>query len=30
MVNYYKTIDGFICPVDACEPGCWVNCIEPR
>lgn len=29
MVNYYKTIDGFICPVDACEPGCWVNCIDP-
>lgn len=30
MVNYYKTIDGFICPVDACEPGCWVNCIDPN
>ena len=29
MVNYYKTIDGFICPVDTCEPGCWVNCIDP-
>ena len=30
MVSYYKTIDGFICPVEAVEPGCWINCINPN
>lgn len=29
MVTYYKTIEGFICPIEACEPGCWINCINP-
>ena len=29
MVTYYKTIEGFICPIEACEPGCWINCVAP-
>ena len=29
MVTYYKTIDGFICPLEAAEAGCWINCINP-
>ncbi len=29
MVSYYKTIEGFICPLEAYEPGCWINCIAP-
>lgn len=30
MMTYYKTIDGFICPLEAVEPGCWINCINPN
>ncbi len=29
MLSYYKTIDGHISPIPACEPGCWINCVAP-
>ena len=29
MLSYYKTIDGHITQLEACEPGCWINCIAP-
>ena len=29
MLSYYKTIDGHILPIPACEPGCWINCVAP-
>ncbi len=29
MLSYYKTIDGRISPIPACEPGCWINCVAP-
>lgn len=29
MLTYYKTIDGHISSVSACEPGCWINCVAP-
>ena len=29
MRSYYKTIDGHITQLEACEPGCWINCIAP-
>lgn len=29
MLSYYKTIDGRITQIAECEPGCWINCVEP-
>jgi len=29
MLSYYKTINGHISPIPACEPGCWINCVAP-
>ncbi|WP_195985854.1 magnesium transporter CorA family protein [Clostridium sp. D33t1_170424_F3] len=29
MLSYYKTIDGQMTRLEACEPGCWINCIAP-
>ncbi|WP_050697432.1 magnesium transporter CorA family protein [Anaeromassilibacillus senegalensis] len=29
MLSYYKTIDGQMTHLEACEPGCWINCIAP-
>lgn len=29
MLSYYKTVDGRITQLEACEPGCWINCIAP-
>ena len=29
MLSYYKTIEGRITPIAACEPGCWINCVAP-
>ncbi|HEX3039485.1 MAG TPA: magnesium transporter CorA family protein [Caproiciproducens sp.] len=29
MLSYYKTIDGHIQQIPACEPGCWINCVAP-
>lgn len=29
MLSYYKTIDGRILQIPACEPGCWINCVAP-
>lgn len=30
MMTYHKTIDGRITPIEAYEPGCWINCIAPE
>ena len=30
MVTYYKTLDGTICQIENCEPGCWINCVAPE
>ncbi|NLJ30036.1 MAG: magnesium transporter CorA family protein [Clostridiales bacterium] len=30
MLSYYKTINGHISPIPACEPGCWINCVAPN
>ncbi len=30
MISYYKTVNGVIEPIKECEPGCWVNCVEPE
>ncbi len=30
MVTYYKTIDGVIREMEACEPGCWISCVAPE
>lgn len=30
MLSYYKTINGHIAPIPACEPGCWINCVAPN
>lgn len=30
MISYYKTINGRIQEIEAYEPGCWINCIEPE
>lgn len=30
MISYYKTINGKMTPIGACEPGCWINCVEPE
>ncbi len=29
MLSYYKTIEGHISKIPACEPGCWINCVAP-
>ena len=29
MIEYYKTVNGRVRPVDETEPGCWVNVINP-
>lgn len=29
MLSYYKTEDGRMMQVPACEPGCWINCVAP-
>lgn len=29
MLSYYKTIDGCMSRIGACEPGCWINCVAP-
>lgn len=30
MLSYYKTINGHISPIPACEPGCWIDCVAPN
>lgn len=30
MLTYFKTIDGHISEIPACEPGCWINCVAPN
>ncbi len=30
MLSYYKTTDGRIAKIPACEPGCWINCVSPN
>lgn len=29
MLSYYKTEDGRMMRIPACEPGCWINCVAP-
>ncbi|MCI1955199.1 MAG: magnesium transporter CorA family protein [Oscillospiraceae bacterium] len=29
MLSYYKTEDGRVMRIPACEPGCWINCVSP-
>lgn len=29
MLSYYKTVNGHISSIPACEPGCWINCVAP-
>ena len=29
MLSYYKTADGRMTQIEACEPGCWINCVAP-
>lgn len=29
VLSYYKTLEGSITRIEKCEPGCWVNCVEP-
>ena len=29
MLSYYKTVDGQMMPLAACEPGCWIHCVAP-
>ena len=29
MLSYYKTVDGRMAQIEACEPGCWINCVAP-
>ncbi|HEX3016671.1 MAG TPA: magnesium transporter CorA family protein [Caproicibacter sp.] len=29
MLSYYKTEDGRMMQISACEPGCWINCVAP-
>ena len=29
MLSYYKTEDGRMARLAACEPGCWINCVAP-
>jgi magnesium transporter len=30
MLSYYKTLDGHMVKIPACEPGCWINCVAPN
>ncbi len=30
MLSYYKTVDGRMMRIPACEPGCWINCVSPN
>lgn len=30
MIAYYKTVNGRIARIDDYEPGCWINCVEPK
>ncbi len=30
MIQFYKTIDGVLSKVSACEPGCWLNVCSPN
>lgn len=29
MLSYFKTEDGRMTQLTACEPGCWINCVAP-
>ncbi|QNK41606.1 magnesium transporter CorA family protein [Caproicibacter fermentans] len=29
MLSYFKTVDGRMTQIEACEPGCWINCVAP-
>lgn len=29
MLSYLKTVNSKVASLDACEPGCWVNCVDP-
>ena len=29
MLSYYKTVEGRMTRIGACEPGCWINCVAP-
>lgn len=29
MLSYYKTENGRMLKLQACEPGCWINCVSP-
>lgn len=29
MIQYYKTINGRVRPLDEMEDGCWINVINP-
>lgn len=29
MLSYYKTENGRMVQLPACEPGCWINCVSP-
>lgn len=29
MLSYFKTEDGRMMRISACEPGCWINCVSP-
>ena len=29
MINFYKTINGYICQTPVYEANCWVNVIDP-
>ncbi len=29
MLSYYKTENGRMLQLQACEPGCWINCVSP-
>lgn len=30
MLTYFKTMEGHISEIPACEPGCWINCVAPN
>lgn len=30
MMSYYKTVNGRVAQIEAFEPGCWINCIDPE
>ena len=29
MLTFYKTQEGRMQQLSACEPGCWVHCVAP-